>query len=492
METAPCVNSCFMDREIAIPIKYYVLKSRSSPSSSPPRLEALGADLAEARELDEKYKCIVSNSYFRAWQYSSYKCANMKIAIWCLARDGSVLQSLPGFAHVSGSTRRKPKAPMTVFVDETVIKSGMVAEELKQARLDGAKLWRALSVEDRKFWEKKAADVNASFAEPEPGNAQERTAFKLLISLHGEKGMESVIGMLRSVDHAQFSVVNSVDGGEPAVLAALRGALRSGVLETPFRSSGECVCEYWDAMSAAWCAGIEDYEHCMTCCDLGQNIFHVQFAHQLVMASTMLRVQERYECPSDELRGRCFTVPEYKAWERKENPAQGFKYYDKWPGFNVPGSVVKAALQEDELLPREQALKQVLGDCLSLPNFYVIGTVAADSSSLYHEVCHAMYEVNAAYRADADAELSEIAEGPMRRMQAYLRCTGYANVERILQDEVHAYLSEGDTLGCKASEVSEHTGRLQAMFSKHAGQLVHLLNDVLKGERGSSSSSEDD
>merc|ERR1712048_1047069 len=101
-----------------------------------------------------------------------------------------------------------------------------------------------------------------------------------------------------------------------------------------------------------------------------------------------------------------------------------------------------------------------------------------DLTTLYHEVCHAMYEVNAAYRADVDAELAEIAEGPMCRMKAYLRCEQYANVERILQDEVHAYLSEGDNLGCEPSEVLECTKRLQAVFSKHAGDLAYLLDDV--------------
>merc|ERR1711933_56936 len=118
------------------------------------------------------------------------------------------------------------------------------------------------------------------------------------------------------------------------------------------------------------------------------------------------------------LRGRCFALTEYKAWEREKDPVHGFRYYDYWPGFNVPGSVVRAALQE-ELLPREEALKQILGDGLLLPNFYIVGTVSGDEdSSLYHEVCHAMYELNTAYRADVEAELATIAEGPMQRMKA--------------------------------------------------------------------------
>merc|ERR1739844_281145 len=102
-------------------------------------------------------------------------------------------------------------------------------------------------------------------------------------------------------------------------------------------------------MNADVGASVDEYKRCMVRCDLGQNIFHVEFAHQLLMASTMLRLQERYECPNDDLRGRCFTLTEYKAWEREKDPKHGFRYYNHWPGFNVPGSVVRTALQEELL-----------------------------------------------------------------------------------------------------------------------------------------------
>merc|ERR1712113_703776 len=145
------------------------------------------------------------------------------------------------------------------------------------------------------------------------------------------------------------------------------------------------------------------------------------------------------------------------------------------------------------LSPREEALKEILGDALSLPSFYIIGTLTGDQdSSLYHELCHAMYEVNAAYRADVDAELATIAQRTMCSMKAYLRSEGYANVERILEDEVHAYLSEGDELGCASSEVFQHTRSFQAVFSKHAGGLEYLLTDLLASRSDGSSSSGDD
>merc|ERR1712032_879783 len=106
--------------------------------------------------------------------------------------------------------------------------------------------------------------------------------------------------------------------------------------------------------------------------------------------------------------------------------------------------------------------------------------------------CHAMFEVNPAYRCDVEAELATIAEGPMRRMKAYLRCEQYADVERILQDEVHAYLSEGDKLGCKSSETAPHTKNLQTIFLKHADDLAYLLHDICESEGEECSISDDD
>merc|ERR1719346_40273 len=95
----------------------------------------------------------------------------------------------------------------------------------------------------------------------------------------------------------------------------------------------------------------DQYLQGMGCQELASGIFQVEFAHQLLMASTMLRFQERYECPNDALRGRSFSLDEYKAWAIGEEQS-GFSYYDHWSGFNVPGSIVQAVLaEEDKLMP---------------------------------------------------------------------------------------------------------------------------------------------
>jgi len=140
------------------------------------------------------------------------------------------------------------------------------------------------------------------------------------------------------------------------------------------------------------------------------------------------------------------------------------------------------------LLPREEALKRVLGDAFSLDNFYVIGTATKDeSATLYHEVCHALYDVRPNYRADVDRYLATIDECMMIRLKGWLRCDGYADVDRILQDEIHAYLSEVSAMGCKISKTA-HTKQLRHIFSTHADDFADLLpTDDEWSESGSES-----
>jgi len=265
-------------------------------------------------------------------------------------------------------------------------------------------------------------------------------------------------------------------------LAALRTALGYGQILSPFKSRTECICEYWDAQIFAAGPSSSNFAEGMRCEVLSSGIYHIKFTHQVLMASTMMRSQERYECPSADLRGRAFSVSEYKAWEREQNQVQGFRYYEHWPGFNVPGEVVRAVSCSDSLLPQEQALMDLLehAGAFKCRNFYVIGTCDEDDDStcLYHEVCHALYEVDAKYREAVDAELDVIAEGLMCRMKGWLRCEGYANVSRILNDEVHAYLSEGDNLGCSPRETGPHCEKLRQIFAEFAGDLSHLLDSV--------------
>lgn len=279
------------------------------------------------------------------------------------------------------------------------------------------------------------------------------------------RAADLIVGRLQAAADLTFQEWCVAD--EPLAITVLRSALHCAASLYPFKSIAECISEYWDAMNTELGTTADQYLSGMECRELASGIFRVEFSHQLLMASTMLRFQERYECPDDALRGWSFTLAEYKSWER--GSAQGFKYYDTWSGFNVPCEIVRAVLRDERLLPRERALQHVIAPALAAERFYIIGTCGP--ASLAHEFGHGMYEMFEHYQREVNAELAAIPIRLLKQMKQHLVSRGYAQVDRILKDEIHAYLLEGHSLGCHLSDTALFTYRLRSIFHSHAGDL---------------------
>lgn len=173
--------------------------------------------------------------------------------------------------------------------------------------------------------------------------------------------------------------------------------------------------------------------------NLGGGIYFISFPNQCLMAKTFLRPQEFFESPR--FRGEVFSLDEYKAWYRSVHEHGEFSYYFDWAGFNLPGGVLKPFLEGSfgALSTCEEALFAPLREVRE--PFYVIATSAAEgSSTLRHEIAHALYFTNENYRNAADAIVAAVDRGPLER---FLKRLGYHSAR--WDDEMHAYL--GDPLG---------------------------------------------
>merc|ERR1712032_655218 len=102
-----------------------------------------------------------------------------------------------------------------------------------------------------------------------------------------------------------------------------------------------------------------------------------------------------------------------------------------------------------------------------------------DAVSLPHEFAHGLYEMVPDYRMDVDEVLDTISPRLMEKMKLYLMDHQYANVERILRDEVHAYLLDGSRLGCSPSETYLYMNRLRFAFLRHGGKVAESLHCFL-------------
>lgn len=177
---------------------------------------------------------------------------------------------------------------------------------------------------------------------------------------------------------------------------------------------------------------------------LRPGVVHLTYATQRALCEAMVRLQEFYESPYDEVRNHEVDLP---TLVRLYSADHGdWTYNTDWHGFNVPGDVVDAFFEKHEsLLDDEECIRDAL-TLLVGPDerYYVIATHAddADTSTLAHELAHAYWYLDPNYRARAvdllrQARLSYPAA--IEALAAWLLTSGYAHA--VLDDELHAYLA---------------------------------------------------
>lgn len=177
-------------------------------------------------------------------------------------------------------------------------------------------------------------------------------------------------------------------------------------------------------------------------CQPYQGLYHVVFPSrpgrlgEVDLAFHFLRFQEHYESPG--FKGSVFSWARYVAWYKRARGS--FSYADDWGGFNFPGSSLAPfrAGAFDPLTRRERALLAALAAVR--PQDYVIGTHDGDAEALAHELAHAFWHLDGAYRAQAQAIL---AGGDHRRQRARL-ASGEGYDPMVYDDEIQACAVDGD------------------------------------------------
>ena len=163
---------------------------------------------------------------------------------------------------------------------------------------------------------------------------------------------------------------------------------------------------------------------------LAPGIFVVRFKSQHLLASTFLRIQEHYE--SSRFRNRTFSLEQFMDWYAARFGA--FTYFQDWSGFNVPSTALTPFRRGrfDPLSQKERRLLALFKK--EREPFYVIGIAA--EQDLQHEIAHALYFMQPAYRNAVRAAMREYDTSALRKRLAAM---GYHR--HVLADEVHAYLT---------------------------------------------------
>jgi hypothetical protein len=197
---------------------------------------------------------------------------------------------------------------------------------------------------------------------------------------------------------------------------------------------------------------------------LADSVYLVLFETQYELAATFLRVQEHYE--SKRFHGHVFSLEQYMDWYAGQYG--NFTYYEDWSGFNVPSSALQPFYRGefDPLLEKEKRLLQLFER--EQEPYYVIGlTKGGSKGDLTHELAHALFFTDMAYREAAVAAIRQYDTSALRRELTQL---GYA--KHVLQDEVHAYLvaPSGD-LGKPSRALVALRKTLRALYQKHSAGL---------------------
>lgn len=180
---------------------------------------------------------------------------------------------------------------------------------------------------------------------------------------------------------------------------------------------------------------------------INDNIYHFNYPTQYLLCSTHMRLQEFYESPLKDIRGKYFSHEQYM--DRYAEEYGNFTYYSDWGGFNVPGHIIdiwrnnfiiESRLGTNVFSNKEfNLLKKLTDPLIKGEKFYVIGTYGENSSCFQHELSHAMYYLNDKYKKEVNRNIKKFSR--TKEISKCLLEHGYD--KSVLKDEIQAYMATG-------------------------------------------------
>ena len=179
------------------------------------------------------------------------------------------------------------------------------------------------------------------------------------------------------------------------------------------------------------------------------NVFAVIVKDHYHRAMLFCRVQEYYESPNPQFRGKNFSIWDYIEWYSREH-RDVFTYTFDWGGFNIP---LKTAWDCYEKLkeyesPYDEVMDKIVGTIEMVMfnkkntrnwNAYIIGADSTESDTFEHEICHGLYATNKEYKELVDEITLTISTEDYLTFKNNLISMGYTN--GVIDDEIQAYLT---------------------------------------------------
>lgn len=156
-------------------------------------------------------------------------------------------------------------------------------------------------------------------------------------------------------------------------------------------------------------------------------------------AMLFCKVQEFYESPNRKFRGNNFSIWDYMRWYSEKSGS--FSYPSDFTGFNLPMLVAKKCYDTNDIeTPYDKTMSEIINRYfVNGERRYLIGADSPKGDTFDHELCHALYYTDLAYRNLMDEITDGIGKRNMARFKKNLLSMGYH--ASVLKDETQAYMA---------------------------------------------------
>jgi hypothetical protein len=205
-------------------------------------------------------------------------------------------------------------------------------------------------------------------------------------------------------------------------------------------------------------------------------IYCVEVDDNYDRAMLFCRYQEFYESPYKKFRGKRFTWMEYMKHYKTAWKKDVFTYPDDWSGYNIPSNVMDKA---NNIFYKETEYDQIMNDIYfhcsidsqnkndgTKCGWYLIGAISKDKGTLNHEIAHGMYYTNKEYKKEVTKLISEIKPLHYQKLAKKLVKMGYVDDKKIIDDEIHAFMSTGLYNGLDTKELKVYEKGFKSNFKK--------------------------
>ena len=210
--------------------------------------------------------------------------------------------------------------------------------------------------------------------------------------------------------------------------------------------------------------------------EVRHNVFAVIVKDHYHRAMLFCRVQEYYESPNPEFRGKNFSIWDYIEWYSREH-GDVFTYTFDWGGFNIPLNVAESCysklLKKGEFTPYDLEMNYIVKTIRGMVGngkAYIIGAPTTEDETFEHEVCHGLYATNKEYKALVDEITETIEWQDYLKFEGNLLDMGYT--ASVIPDEIQAYLTTNYeytkfSKGVSKKKCKEFHKQYQKVFNKY-------------------------